>query len=271
MTRQTTYSNDWPTISITLIILSAFTASYILTTIHVDKYVDPFLFVIGLIIYVTTLMQALKYGIIILGETGIKGLLKITLTTMTYILILYPIMHSAQILAFIKEALWTIKSYSSLIIDTAIICAYALVIPALILIRKHRQHKKKQAQQSQNIWPSQTLKNNNLSWRFAQSKSSPYIMYHGTPTMAGAQSILQENKWILGPATPKGIWLTPDIEVAKGYTGNGAGAIVEVRVDPRLAQLANYGQKRFYRQTEEVEVGDEFRVPGITPIRIITN
>lgn len=55
------------------------------------------------------------------------------------------------------------------------------------------------------------------------------VMYHGTPKKQNAFDIFYTNTWIIGPSSPKGIYVTPDFNTALQYA-KGEGAVVALEV-----------------------------------------
>lgn len=94
-------------------------------------------------------------------------------------------------------------------------------------------------------------------------------LYHGT-SMDAAVRIFSTQLWMVGTSHPPGIWMSPDLDVARYYAEQGElGAIIVVKVHPST-QLVDKGGKILHFPIDGAIPNEEFyRVDALTPIRVL--
>jgi hypothetical protein len=104
-------------------------------------------------------------------------------------------------------------------------------------------------------------------------RPKPTIMFHGTDNIVAAYQIFYEHKWRnIGENTPdsqpKGIWLTPSINYAKGKA-KSSGAIIIVEVAPELIpELRKEDNDRYVHEITSKNPKPRI-INGLTPIGIL--
>jgi len=96
-------------------------------------------------------------------------------------------------------------------------------------------------------------------------------MYHATPEILYAMDIFENRRFMVGPSTPLGFYLSPNFDwISKEY-GNGNGAVVEFLVgqDLQLREKGNTGDIYYYH-TPNAAVGKYLDLPaGLMPVRVL--
>ena len=94
---------------------------------------------------------------------------------------------------------------------------------------------------------------------------SPAFLYHGTPRIENAISILKDNYWIIGQSTPPGIWLTRSFAYAKNVAGqDGAILMIMVGMNTPLTECAI---TNYRLEIPNADRSKKYRIPGLRPIR----
>lgn len=86
-------------------------------------------------------------------------------------------------------------------------------------------------------------------------------LYHAT-SRAAAEDILYNGYWVVGPSTPRGIWLADSKRAVQSYKDKATdGKVVIMKVAPYI-KLRSIGGGVYVYEIPNAESGERYHIPG---------
>jgi hypothetical protein len=104
-----------------------------------------------------------------------------------------------------------------------------------------------------------------VSPRFTQQHLTGY---HGT-SLGNALDIYRTGLWLIGPASPRGVYIGDTVDIARQYAGS-SGGIVVIDIDPGV-QLTDRGGGIYVCEVPGVTPNhDYYRIEGLLPVGVLS-